>query len=102
MKVIEKLRKATGEIVDAMKWPSRERIIKRAFEAVIDATEVEKDRMESKVIDLEKSLTTVKSDDEARGIIKKIGEAVLDYEAAKDVARVVAECQDHLNSEAKE
>ncbi len=99
MKRIDWLRKATEDVMEAINWPARKRLINRGFESIIDAADIQKDKMEGRLNELRKSLTKATDDNQARDIIKKIIDAKADYEASVENARLATEERDYQNEE---
>ena len=96
--VLDAIRKGTKEVIEGLKWPKRKNMIKRAFEAFADKVEIKQDEVDQKIIDLQKSLTEVTEDSEAKEIIKKIVEARLELEAVQKTASVAEEVHNYLFS----
>lgn len=101
MKVIEKLRKATEEVMETIHWPAKLRMIKRAAEAAQDKKEAKIDEVEQQLTNLRKSLTKIKTDQEAEQILNKMAEIALDLDAAKANAEAHQKQYDYLMSEAE-
>jgi len=102
MKMIDKIRKATDEVIDELKWPLRVKQIERAAESFQDTIESDRLTSEQKLVDLQKKLTEVKTEDEARKIWKSIAEARIALEETDRLAQIVKKERDLLFGTVKE
>ena len=96
MKVIEKIRKMTAEVIDDLKWPLRLAAIKRAADSLIGKTEEERINTDQKIIDLHKKLTAIKDESEAKAIWKEIAIARIELEEIEHFSAIVKEEQEKL------
>ena len=100
MNVLNQIRRATEGVMDDMKWPWREKKIRRALEAVSDSAEFLKSETEIELLNLRKKLTTVESDADAQAVVKEIVKVKMKLIEAEKMAEVAAEEFAYLSGDA--
>ena len=102
MKLIEKIRKSTDEMIEDIKWPLRLKMIVRAAESFTDAIESEKITTEQTIIDLRKKLTLCKDEESARKLWAQVAKARLEALETAELAKIVQAEFNELMSDVKE
>lgn len=102
MTVLDRIRKATAEVMDDLKWPGRKRMIKRATASVVDAAEEKRIDADQKLIDLRKRLTACTVEDEARRIFKEIVAVKSELDDVESVAEIARAEKAYLEGQDKE
>jgi hypothetical protein len=99
MKFIDKLHSMADEVVEAVQWPFRKRMIERAAESFVDSAESERLKVETQIVDKERELTKITDENEGRTIFKAIVSLRLELEEVDKIAALAKAEKDKLFAE---